>query len=232
MVVDKADRSCREGWWRASSNRVGNEERQRRRRQQRRHPLYLHTHAHTCIRIARTNAHRVCPNAQTHTCERARVLFLSLSFCLFLGLFILLFALAIFLSLSLAVSNHISLYVTLSLSLSFSPIPLLSHLQRRPRVSLSLLVLLSVTMLPRWVRGGIVAGCGFARQAGTYYAACAARYALRGPVAVAVAASLSFDSRRAPNSIHPVGRINAPLPPLPPSFSFTRRSHQSQSRVA
>lgn len=41
VVVEKADRSCREGWRRASSNCVGNEERQRRRRQQRRHPLHV-----------------------------------------------------------------------------------------------------------------------------------------------------------------------------------------------
>lgn len=51
VVVEKADRSCREGWRRASSNCVGNEERQRRRQQQRRHPLRVHTFAHACVRV-------------------------------------------------------------------------------------------------------------------------------------------------------------------------------------
>lgn len=45
VVVEKADRSCRGGWRRASSNCVGNEERQRRRRQQRRHPQRVCTHS-------------------------------------------------------------------------------------------------------------------------------------------------------------------------------------------
>lgn len=118
VVVDKADRSCREGWWRASSNRVGNEERQQRRRQQRRHPLYSHEHVHTHMH-SRTHA-----STYRYTCERARArvlphplsLSLSSSFYLFLGLFILL---------TLLHSDHPLLAVSLTIFLCtftlFSP---------------------------------------------------------------------------------------------------------------
>lgn len=190
VVVDKADRSCREGWWRASSNRVGNEERQQRRRQQRRHPLYSHEHVHTHMH-SRTHA-----STYRHTSERASERASSLtpflhpsllSSYLFLGLFILLtlrsdhpllaVSLTIFLCTFTLFSPPCRLSPFLPFLSSFS-LPLLTHLRRRPRA-------VSPPVSPRTPLCYNVAALGARRHrwlrlctAGTYYSACAARYAL------------------------------------------------------
>ncbi|KZC09806.1 hypothetical protein WN55_00452 [Dufourea novaeangliae] len=71
VVVEKADRSCREGWRRASGNCVGNEERQRR--QQRRHPLRVHTHPRMCTVVCVSTGRPVVGEEEERENARRRV---------------------------------------------------------------------------------------------------------------------------------------------------------------
>lgn len=192
IVVDKADRSCREGWsWRASSNRVCNEERQRRRRQQRRHPLYSHrgrvytTRAYTC-RDARSLSY-LPPHSLSLSLSLGH--YPSLVLCLSLSILTVLS--------SRGLSNHISLYVIL-LSGAVSPFhPFLFFSPRRTSPVSLAYTLLSVTMLPRRMHA-----------------------AASSPTVCSISLSLRLCTQgRIMRRVQPVMRLADPSPPLSLSLS-------------